>query len=228
MKIKILIVEDDTDLGNLLKLYLEFNGFEVHRVNNGREARKALKVDVYNIVVLDVTMPVENGFSVAEHIAKAHPSLPFIFVTARKMKEDVLKGLKLGADDYIVKPFDADELILRIQNILKRTEKERVNQHQPISIGSYEFNPAELTLILASEEQLLTEKEAQLLLYLWERKGQLIKREAILDELWREVDYFNGRSMDVFISKIRKYLSGDPNIHIKSIRGIGYRFKIDE
>lgn len=227
MKIKILIVEDDTDLGNLLKLYLEFNGFDVHRVNNGREARKALKVDVYNIVVLDVTMPVENGFSVAEHIAEAHPSLPFIFVTARKMKEDVLKGLKLGADDYIVKPFDADELILRIQNILKRTEKEPVNRNQQISIGRYEFNPAELTLISASGEQLLTEKEAQLLLYLWERKGQLIKRESILDELWREVDYFNGRSMDVFISKLRKYLSGDPNIHIKSIRSIGYRFRID-
>ena len=227
MKIKILIVEDDTDLGNLLKLYLEFNGFEVHRVNNGREARKALKADVYNIVVLDVTMPVENGFSLAEHIAKAHPSLPFIFVTARKMKEDVLKGLKLGADDYIVKPFDADVLILRIQNILKRTEKEPVNKNQQISIGNYEFNPAELTLISTSGEQLLTEKEAQLLLYLWERKGQLIKRDAILDELWQEVDYFNGRSMDVFISKLRKYLSGDPNIHIKSIRGIGYRFKVD-
>ncbi|MGY0035173.1 response regulator transcription factor [Pedobacter sp. NJ-S-72] len=138
MKIRILIVEDDPDLGHLLKQYLELNDFDAVRVFNGEEARAELQRDKYDILILDVMMPKEDGFTLAAKIAQLYPALPFLFVTARKMKEDVLKGLQLGADDYILKPFDADELILRVKNILKRSVKVTDG---PLKIGSYLFHP---------------------------------------------------------------------------------------
>ncbi len=203
---KILIVEDDLDLGNLLKQYLELNKFQVHRVFNGIEAREELKKNTFDILILDVMMPQEDGFTMAEKLQKSHPGLPFLFVTARKMKEDILTGLKLGADDYITKPFDVDELILRIQNILKRNAK-----------------PENLTLKTEKSERTLTEKEAQLLEYLLEHKERIIKREEVLNHLWEEADFFSGRSLDVFISRLRKYLAEDSSVQIESIRGVGFR-----
>ncbi|MCW3465126.1 response regulator transcription factor [Chitinophaga nivalis] len=224
MEIKVLIVEDDVDLGQLLQQYMEMNGLVAKRVFNGVEARNELKTSTYDIIVIDVMMPLEDGFVLAEKISIQYPQTPFLFVTARKMKADIMKGLKLGADDYIVKPFDADELIQRIRNILKRTKNQDAPASDILPIGVYHFDPKNLLLRSPTTERVLTEKEAQLLHYLYLNKGQLIKRTSILDELWEEADFFKGRSMDVFVSRLRKYLAEDPAIKIESIRGVGFRF----
>ncbi|EIJ37979.1 response regulator transcription factor [Galbibacter orientalis] len=224
--IKILIVEDDLDLGDLLKQYLELNKFDVQRVFNGIEAREILKEQSFNILILDVMMPKEDGFTLAQKLQIKYPDLPFLFVTARKMKEDILTGLKLGADDYITKPFDADELILRIQNILKRKPLVKENKSETYSIGKFIFEPKNLLLKTSYSEKYLTEKEAQLLEYLYKNKDCVIRREDILNHLWEETDFFSGRSLDVFISRLRKYLSEDKSIQIESLRSVGYRFII--
>lgn len=224
MSVKVLIVEDDIDLGNVLRQYLELNEFTAHRVFNGVEAREELQRNGYDILVIDVMMPKEDGFTLAEKIHQSYPGLPFLFLTARKLKEDVLQGLKLGADDYILKPFDADELILRIQNILRRTKKQIPCAEQPVQIGMYQFDPVNLKLSSKYNEKVLTEKEAQLLLYLYQNRNRLIKRSEILSQLWRESDFFSGRSMDVFITRLRKLLAEDSNLQIESIRGVGFKF----
>lgn len=217
-----LIVEDDADLGNLLRQYLALNHFEADRVFNGEEAREALARQLYDILILDVMMPKEDGFTLAGKLRKLYPYVPFLFVTARKMKEDILQGLKLGADDYIVKPFDADELVLRLQNILRRSHPLRESARF-CNIGLFRFEPDNLLLISPATERVLTEKEARLLLYFYENRKQLIKRTDILQHLWQEADFFNGRSMDVFVSRLRKYLAEDKSISIESVRGIGFR-----
>lgn len=222
--IKILIAEDDLDLGNLLKQYLELNKFQVHRVFNGAEAREELKHNRYDILILDVMMPKEDGFTLAEKLRGSHPDLPFLFVTARKMKEDVLTGLKLGADDYITKPFDADELILRIQNILKRNSRAEASKLAYYRFGKFTFEPENLLLKTDKTEKILTEKEAELLHFLYSHKNGIIKREDVLNHLWSETDFFSGRSLDVFISRLRKHLAEDSSIQIESIRGVGFRF----
>jgi DNA-binding response OmpR family regulator len=226
MSTKVLIVEDDVDLGPLLSQYLKINDFHTSLVCNGVEAMAALGQQQYDILIIDVIMPEEDGFQFAKKLVKVYPGLPFLFVTARKMKEDVMKGLSLGADDYIIKPFDADELILRLKNILKRSKNALQNTDDIISIGNYYFDPANLRLKSSSTEHLLTEKEAQLLHYFCKHQDELIKRNDILDNLWEESDFFKGRSMDVFISRLRKYLVDDPSIHIESVRGVGFRFSV--
>ena len=221
--IRILIVEDDLDLGNLLKQYLELNQFQVHRVFNGIEARKELKNNRFDILILDVMMPEEDGFTLAEKIQKQFPELPFLFVTARKLKEDVLRGLRLGADDYITKPFDADELILRIQNILKRKPENSKSKQTIFSFGKFQFEPENLLLKTEKSERILTQKETELLHYFLLNKDQIIRREEVLNYLWEEADFFTGRSLDVFVSRLRKYLSEDDSVQIESIRGVGFR-----
>lgn len=222
--INVLIVEDDLDLGNLLRQYLELNKFRVHRVFNGVEAREELKQNNYDILILDVMMPKEDGFTLATKLQNSYPDLPFLFVTARKMKEDILTGLKLGADDYITKPFDADELVLRIQNILRRKNKPEISKPEIYSFGKFTFEPGNLMLKTEKSERILTEKETQLLSFLIQHKDRIIKREEVLNHLWNEADFFSGRSLDVFISRLRKYLSEDSSIQIESIRGVGFRF----
>lgn len=224
MMTKVLIVEDDLDLGNLLKQYLELNQFQVSRVYNGEEARAILLSEEFDILILDVMMPKEDGFTLAKKLQTLYPHLPFLFVTAKKLKEDIIAGLQLGADDYVTKPFDADELILRIKNILKRknqvVETPKSDSYQ---IGKFIFEPENLILKSAKTEKILTEKEAQLLHYLIQNKDKIIRREDVLGLLWEETDFFSGRSLDVFISRLRKYLSEDPNLQIESIRGVGFR-----
>lgn len=224
--IRVLIVEDDLDLGNLLKQYLELNNFQVHRVFDGIEAREDLKSNEYDIAILDVMMPREDGFELAQKLQIQHPNLPFLFVTARKLKEDVLTGLKLGADDYITKPFDADELILRIKNILKRKQNAVPPKIETYQIGIFTFEPENFALISIHSTKTLTEKEVQLLSYFIQHKNQLIKRSDVLSHLWEEADFFSGRSLDVFVSRLRKYLSDDPSIQIESVRGVGFRFLV--
>ena len=225
---KVLLAEDDFDFASVLKQYLELYNYDVIWAKNGEEALSFFQKETFDICVLDVMMPKMDGFTLAEKIIETNPETPFIFLTARKLKEDKLKGLQLGADDYIVKPFEADELILRINNILKRGEqKNHTNKTvEEITIGKYIFNPNRLELKLSNHIQRLTEKEVALILFLFNNKNILLKRNEILQEIWGNDDFFSGRSMDVFISRIRKYFSNDKSISIESIRNIGLEFKI--
>jgi len=222
-KISVLFVEDDCDLGNVLTLYLQMNGFEVSYFENGRDAIDALSSINPDICLLDVNIPEIDGFELAQLI-KGKCTIPFIFLTARKQKEDRLKGLQLGADDYITKPFEADELVLRIKNILSRTK--RVDDAE-LWIGSYKLSPENMTLTRNEHIHSLTERETEFLAYLAKRKNELIKKQELLEELWGENDYFLGRSMDVFLTRIRKYLKDDPSIKFENVRGVGFRFFVD-
>ncbi len=228
-KYHILLAEDDVDFGNILKQYLEISGYQITWAKNGEEAFEIFNKEQFDICVLDIMMPKMDGFTLAEKIVQEKPTMPFLFLTARKLKEDKIKGLKLGADDYIVKPFEADELVLRLYNILKRSNASiapKILQEQIVEIGKYTFDKRRLELKNKNTVQQLTEKEAELILFLFEHKNQLLKREEILQSVWKNDDYFTGRSMDVFISRLRKYLKNDAEISINSYRGIGLEFKI--
>lgn len=227
---KILLAEDDFDFAAVLKQYLELYNYSVVWAKNGEEALELFSKSTFDIGVFDVMMPKMDGFTLAEKIIEINPETPFIFLTARKLKEDKIKGLQLGADDYIVKPFEADELVLRLNNIIKRGEQKNYVQNtvDEIAIGKYIFNPNRLELKLSNHTQRLTEKEVTLILFLLKNKNQLIKRPEILQAVWGNDDFFSGRSMDVFISRLRKYFSNDNRISIESIRNIGLEFKITE
>ncbi|MDD5151376.1 MAG: response regulator transcription factor [Flavobacterium sp.] len=224
---KILLAEDDADFAGILKHYLELHQFEISWTENGEEALSIFQTEHFDICVFDVMMPKMDGFTLAEKIIKINPEIPFIFLTARKLKEDKIIGLKLGADDYIVKPFEADELVLRLNNILKRSKQ---NQYSTVidelQIGNYLFDTKRLCLKNNSKTQQLTEKEASLIHFFYYHKNQMIKREQILKKIWGNDDFFSGRSMDVYISKIRKYFKDDSRISIDSVRNIGLEFKI--
>jgi DNA-binding response OmpR family regulator len=224
---KILLAEDDIDFANVLKQYLAIHNFEVHWTKDGEEAWQAFNNKAFDICVFDVMMPKMDGFTLAEKCVNHKPEVPFLFLTARNGSDDKIKGLKLGADDYIVKPFEADELVLRITNILKRTSKsETILSNKEIQIGSYIFHTYRLELKLGDKIQQLTEKEAALITFLFKNKNQLLKRDQILNAVWKTDDYFSGRSMDVFISRLRKYFSDDASISIESVRNIGLEFKV--
>jgi len=226
---RLLLAEDDFDFAAILKQYLELHQFEVIWAENGEIALDYFKNQTFDICVLDVMMPKLDGFSLAEKIVAINPEIPFIFLTARKLKEDKIIGLKLGADDYIAKPFEVDELVLRLQNILKRIEQKRsLEGNNIIEIGSYIFDNERLTLNNKNHVQQLTEKEASLIEYLYLNHNQLLKRDQILMSVWKKDDYFSGRSMDVFISRLRKYFNSDPKIKIESVRNIGLEFKIEK
>lgn len=228
--VKILLTEDDIDFANVLKHYLELNNYSVTVAENGEMALKILKNELFDICILDVMMPKMDGFVLAEKIAKANSKMPFVFLTAKALKEDKIKGLKLGADDYIVKPFETDELLLRLNNILKRSQQKLfVNKEEKeITIGKYSFNTQKNCLTVNNTIHHLSEKESALIYFLYINKNKIIKREQILKAVWKNDDFFSGRSMDVFISKIRKYFAEDEKIKIESKRFIGLEFKIIE
>jgi len=226
---RLLLAEDDQDFRNLLAQFLGMFNYEVTTAVDGAAALEAFQQGKFDICVLDVMMPKLNGFDLAEKIIALDPEMPFIFLTARKLKEDKIRGLKLGADDYIAKPFEADELILRLNNILRR------RKHPPapptasvtnISIGAYSFTPARLELTYDTTTQRLTQKETELISYLFQQRNTLIRREILLRAVWGNDDFFSGRSMDVFISRLRKYFKKDPNISIISTRGVGLEFRV--
>jgi len=202
---KILLVEDDLDFSNVLIQYLQLHNFDVTWAENGKRGLELFQKNTFDISILDVMMPEMDGFTLAEELLKVNPEIPFVFLTAKQLKEDKIKGLQLGADDYIVKPFEVDELILRLNNILKRCVSNFKSSIQGIQIGKYHFDTKRMCLKLGSKMQQLTEKEAALIYYLYQHKNQIIKRELILRAIWNNDDYFSGRSMDVFITKIRKY-----------------------
>lgn len=227
---KVLLTEDDFDFASVLKQYLELYNYTVTWAKNGEEALALFQKETFNICIFDVMMPKMDGFTLAKKIIAINPEIPFVFLTARKLKEDKMIGLKLGADDYIVKPFEADELVLRLNNIMKRSDPKifTTNSIEEIPIGKYIFNPARLELKLENHTQRLTEKEVALILFLLKNKNQLIKRNEILQSIWGNDDFFSGRSMDVFISRLRKYFLNDSSISIASIRNIGLEFKLLE
>ncbi|MFP3599356.1 response regulator transcription factor [Chryseobacterium sp. SIMBA_029] len=221
MKTKILLAEDDIDFGMILKQYLELEDFEVEWFQNPADIVPVLSADfTFHIGILDIMMPNIDGFSLAKMILKEKPDFPILFLTAKNQKIDRLTGLKIGADDYIAKPCDPEELILRIKNILKRVQP--ATPENIISIGSYQLDTEKLLLSHAEGNIRLTIREQELLLHLLKHNKKAIKRDDILDSLWETNDYFTGRSLDVFISRLRKYLSNDPEIKIQSLRGIGF------
>lgn len=216
---KVLLAEDDRDFGNILAQYVTINGFDVNLARDGKEAWESFKNDKPDICVLDVMMPEMDGFTLGEKIKEAEPDVPLIYLTAKSLKEDIVRGLKIGADDYITKPFDPEVLILRINNILKRVYSSSTDEYK-ISNTLLKFNTLEL--ICGDTTEKLTLKEAQLLKYFIVNKNKILAREDILNEIWGEDDYFLGRSMDVFISRLRKYISGDRNLDIRTVRGTGF------
>jgi DNA-binding response OmpR family regulator len=216
---KVLIAEDDRDFGNILSQYVTISGYDVTLGRDGNEAWELFNNNKFDICVLDVMMPEMDGFTLAEKIKEARSEVPVIFLTAKSLKEDIVRGLKIGADDYITKPFDPEVLILRINNILKRTYSSS-NDEFKVSNTVLKFNTLEL--ICGSTKEKLTLKEALLLKYFIINKNKILAREDILTEIWGEDDYFLGRSMDVFISRLRKYVSEDKNIDIRTVRGTGF------
>lgn len=233
MKHKILLVEDEADLGNVVKQYLELMDFEVNWQQNGRTALEVFEntPEAYHILLIDVNLPGLNGFELAERIVKVNNNVPFLFLTARGEKTDRLNGLKIGADDYVVKPFDVDELVLRIRNIIKRKQPqvstELPQQQGVISIGTNKLFVESLKLVTESgEEIILTPRECDLLVLFFHNINRVIKREEILNKVWGSNDYFVGRSLDVFISRFRKYFQHNTNISIKNVYGIGFVFNV--
>ncbi len=224
MKTKILLAEDDPDFGMILKQYLELEDFEVSWFQNPEDIVPLLQSDFpFQMGILDVMMPNLNGFSLAKMIVKEKSNFPLLFLTAKNQKIDRLTGLKIGADDYIAKPCDPEELVLRIKNILKRTLPAATES--PIKIGAFSLDTTKLLLTHPNGNNRLTIREQELLLYLLKHNRTIITRDNILDHLWETNDYFTGRSLDVFISRLRKYFNSDPQIKIQSLRGIG--FEID-
>jgi DNA-binding response OmpR family regulator len=216
---KILLAEDDIDFGNILSQYVSLSGFEVILARNGNEAWDMFHKEKPDICVLDVMMPEMDGFTFAEKLRAEEPGIPFIFLTAKSLREDMIKGLKLGADDYITKPFDPEMLMLRLNNILRRVYAV-VEDEYTISHTTMKYNSLEL--ITPSGKERLTLREAQLLRHLIINRNKTLTREQILTEIWGQDDYFLGRSMDVFISRLRKYLSPDHGIALRTLRGLGF------
>src|SRR6187399_299191 len=228
-KPKILLCEDDQNLGSVLKNYLELSDFDVTLERDGRLGLAAFQREKFDLCLLDVMMPHMDGFTLAEEIRDINPDVPLFFLSAKTMKEDIIQGYKLGADDYITKPFDSEVLLLKIRAILKRNEeinREEVNAE--FDLGKYHFNPRLRELIINGKVQTLSPKENELLKMLSEYKNDLLPRETALKKIWGSDTYFNGRSMDVYIAKLRKYLKGDPNIEIVNIHGNGFRLVVQE
>lgn len=223
-KYKVLLCEDDTNLGMVFKNYLELNDYSVILERDGRLGLAAFQREKFDICLLDVMMPNMDGFALAEEIRDIDPDIPLFFLSAKTMKEDIIAGYKLGADDYITKPFDSEVLLHKIKAILKRNEEEnRINENIEFDLGNFHFNPKLRELIIGGVTQTLSPKENELLKMLAEHKNDLLPREHALKRIWGSDTYFNGRSMDVYIAKLRKYLKEDPGIEIVNIHGNGFR-----
>jgi len=228
MKIKahLLYVEDDASLGYVTRDNLELQGYQVTHFENGKSTLEAIEKQQFDLCILDVMLPGVDGFTIAEEIRKYDTQVPIIFLTAKSLKEDRIKGLKLGADDYITKPFSIEELILKIEIFLRRRAIVVPGQATNYRLGIYEFDYQNLELNGSGDPKTLTQREADLLQLFLEKPNQVIKRSDILKKLWGEDDYFLGRSLDVFISRLRKYLKDDASLKIENIHGVGFRLKM--
>jgi DNA-binding response OmpR family regulator len=222
-KKKILLVEDDTNLGNLLQDSLEIKGYEVVLKRNGEDAFNDFKVNKYDMCIFDVMMPKKDGFTLAKEVRRMNSQVPIIFLTAKALKEDTIEGLKLGADDYMTKPFSMEELALRMDNIFKRMPKTEVSTQSKFKIGQFDFDNTMRVLKIGDKETKLTTKESELLKMLAIYLDRVLEREVALNAVWGTDSYFAGRSMDVYIAKLRKYLKDDPSVEILNIHGTGFK-----
>ncbi|MFC2133005.1 response regulator transcription factor [Bacteroidota bacterium] len=229
MKKKILLVEDDRNLGTVLKEFLTVKNYSIDHSLNGAEGENMFQKKKYDLVLLDVMMPEMDGFTLAERIRKIDNQTPIIFLTAKAMQQDKIKGLKIGADDYITKPFNTEELLLRINAVLKRTSdnKQSIKDADQFKIGKYNFNYKKRILSINKATQKLTSKEAELLKLLCLNKNDLLERNVALQTIWRDDNYFSGRSMDVYITKLRSYLKDDRSIEISNVHGMGFKLISD-
>jgi len=222
---KLLLIEDDGSLGYILREYLQMHEFQVEWVKDGEEGLKSFEREPFDLCILDVMMPKKDGFTVAQEIKTQNPLMPIIFLTAKSLKIDKLKGFKMGADDYIVKPVDEEELIARIQAVLRRSGLLQAPKQESYQIGLFHFNPKNQELDCPDETIHLTQKESKILEMLAANPNELVDRDAILKLLWGDSTYFNRRSMDVFISKLRKYLASDSSVSIDNVHGKGFILK---
>ena len=222
-EIKVLLVEDDSNLGSITSEYLKAKGFNCKWEINGELGYREFVKSGYDIVILDVMMPVKDGFSTAKDIRGIDKKVPIIFLTAKSMKEDTLKGFEIGADDYITKPFNMEELTARINAILKRVSLDSESHFDDIKIGKLTFNPKMQILSKDDFSVSLTTKESDLLILLYKNKNEILERDHALKAIWGDDNYFNGRSMDVYIAKLRKYLKHDEQIQIINVHGRGFK-----
>lgn len=223
-KAKVLLAEDDLSLGYVIKDNLQDAGYEVVLCPDGQTAIEKFDKSQFDICLLDVMMPNKDGFTVARKIRQISDLVPILFLTAKSMEEDKIKGFLTGADDYITKPFSMQELLLRMEVFIRRTRKLHADSVQEYSIGQMKFSYTDLKLHTASDTFTLTQKEADLLKFLCEHANHILKRDEVLLNVWGKDDYFLGRSMDVFMTKLRKYFKADPNIILETIHGVGFRF----
>lgn len=221
---RILYAEDDQTLAYLTQDNLEGYGYEIVHCADGNLCMEQFASGNFDLCILDIMMPKKDGFEVAEAIRKVNSEIPIIFLSAKTLKEDRIKGLRLGADDYLVKPFSIEELVLKIEVFLKRSGKTANLEKPELKIGKFTFDTANYKLILDGQIQTLTQRESELLQFFATHKNTVLKREEILKALWGDDDYFMGRSLDVFISRLRKMLSADKNLAIENLHGIGFRF----
>ncbi|MFO7879671.1 MAG: response regulator transcription factor [Bacteroidota bacterium] len=229
MKQSIFLVEDDLNFGIVLKSYLEMNGFDVTHVDDGKDAIPAFKQGKFDLCVLDVMLPNVDGFTIGKEIRELSPGIPLIFLTAKSLKEDVLKGFDVGADDYVTKPFDSDVLLVKIKAILKRTDNQ-LDKHvnDVVNIGNLKFFTKLRQLIYNNESQKLSPREGELLKLLYLNKNEVLDRNYALKTIWGDDNYFNARSMDVYITKLRKYLKKDPRIKINNVHSSGFILSVPE
>jgi DNA-binding response OmpR family regulator len=224
---KILLVEDDPSLGFVIKDNLSLKGFDVVLCKDGDEGERTFHGNLFNLCILDVMLPKKDGFAIAKSIREKNKEVPILFLTAKSMTEDKLTGFRSGADDYITKPFSLEELFYRVEVFLRRSNTIIDDNDQSVfSVGHYEFDPQNLVLKNSGSEKTLTQKEAEVLKLLYKNRDRVMKREEILKHVWGDDDYFMGRSMDVFISKLRKYLKDDPAIQIVNYHGVGFRLEL--
>ncbi len=223
MKTKIMVVEDDINLGFLLVDFLEANNFDVKLYKDGDTALRGFELYSFDFCILDIMLPGISGFELANYIRKKNKKVPIIFLTAKSQKEDILKGYEIGADDYITKPFDEDQLLCKINAILKRVTTQEDKKTEIFNIESFVFDYKNQLLKNKKSEKRLTKTENEVLKILCLQKNRIIKRDDILTKVWGNNDYFNGRSLDVFITKLRKYISEDPNIAIENVPTVGFK-----
>lgn len=227
-QIKILLAEDDINLGSLLEQYLIAKNFDVDLFVDGVKALEGFNKNNYDLCILDVMMPKKDGFELAKDIRIIDQKIPLIFLTAKTLKEDVLKGFKIGADDYITKPFNMEELIFRIEAVLRRISGVAGQETNIFKLGKFTFDSNKQTLASENISNKLTTKEAELLKMLCENKNDILERNFALKAIWKDDNYFNARSMDVYITKLRKHLKTEPSIEIMNIHGKGYKLIISE
>ncbi len=228
-KVKILLAEDDKNLGNILSKYLEAKGFPIVLASNGKEALEKFKKEDFDFLILDVMMPLMDGFTLAKEIRKMDSKVPILFLTAKNMQEDKIQGFEVGADDYLTKPFSMEELLLRIKAILKRTQSVVKRPEDNIyKFGKFTFDYNRQVLIDGEKEEKLTSKEAELLKLFCENINEVLDRTEALNKIWFGDSYFNARSMDVYITKLRKYLKGDPRVELINVHGVGFKLVVTE